>query len=662
MLAVAGWAAAGCSDDSRVGTETDGGAPDAPTSLPRLPSPVDGPGPVVTEVQFPGNAAGDIVMELGVAGVRAAPVRVRVEVSRDAGATFQPATAEPVGAADPSRTDRLTMVWRSLTDLGFRTAGQVVLRFVAGDAQGDGSPALYAAPALDNLRAAAARVDHYIAGYGPWDAAAIAVAQRYQLAIVHTRQPSLTRNDVATIQHGANAVDTADDVIVLCYVSIGEDLRTAGVSDGELGADPRFRGDGSGPRVDPRGPNADGGPLVGIDPRGMPSGGGTGYASFYLDDNDGNGIPDRNARFGGLFVNAGDPAWFDTVDNMTLDGPDRVTGLREVLTANHGRGLDCDGVFMDTIDTAAPNSFTNPSSGNPSEFEWTAPGFAAFIRRVHEAYPDKLVLQNRGLFFYDPRHPHYQVNPRGAVDFVLFESYRLDSNASDEWNEFHYPDNRYNVAPKLMAEANRPDGFRVLSLGYAEGPPDRMSKDTLLGRSTLGLESLLEDIHVTQDLAGFRHYITDGQVELVNEFVRVSAVLDDHEPPQWTSTFNDQRTPIPVAPTPRVGIQEASGAGGQITVRWDVALDKHRVRYVLYAQPEPFDFAADPRLTRAHRVELSPTVPASYARGVGPTSYAHEATVGMFPAGQTQHLVIRAMDESPARNEDANTTVVTARP
>ncbi len=44
------------------------------------------------------------------------------------------------------------------------------------------------------------------------------------------------------------------------------------------------------------------------------------------------------------------------------------------------------------------------------------------------------------------------------------------------------PDNLYNYAPKLMAEANRPDGFRVLSLGYAEGPG--ISYETLFGRST----------------------------------------------------------------------------------------------------------------------------------------------------------------------------------
>src|SRR5262249_48618774 len=157
---------------------------------------------------------------------------------------------------------------------------------------------------------------------------------------------------------------------------------------------------------------------------------------FYLDDKDvhnsaahvGDGFPDRNPLFGGLFVNAGDPKWFDTVDAMTADGPDGRSGLRELLTPNYGRGLNCDGVFLDTIDTAAPNSYTNASSANQTEYEWTAPGFGAFIRRVHDTYPTKLVLQNRGVFFFDPRMPQYKFNARGAIDFLLFESYRLSAD------------------------------------------------------------------------------------------------------------------------------------------------------------------------------------------------------------------------------------------
>jgi hypothetical protein len=522
-----------------------------------------------------------------------------------------------------------------------------------------------------DLHAAARAVDHYVANYGAWTAEDFAVAKRHQLVIANPGPANLSRADVENLQAGVDSNDPADDVLVLCYVSIGEDLRTLTLSDDQIRADPRFRGDGSGPRMDPRGPGADGRSLAGIDPRGAPSNGGTGFASFYLDDDDvdnradhrGDGFPDRNALFGGLFVNAGDPAWFDTVDKMTVDGPDGRPGLRELLTSSYGRGLDCDGVFLDTIDTAAPNSYTDASNANQTEYEWTAPGMASFIRHVRDAYPGKLVLQNRGVFFFDARLPHYAFTTRGAIDFLLFESYRLNSSTAEEWDPIHYPDNRYNVAPKLMAEANRPDGFKVLSLGYAEGPGDRMSSTTLVGASSVGMDSLLEDIHVTQNLAGFRHYLTDAKVNLVNDFVLTHATLDDHDPPLWTSTYNDHPTLPATEPTARVGIQSADGGDGKIRVRWDVALDQHGVGYVLYASAEPFDFANDPALTGAQRIPLEPKVPEDYvAQGVGADRYPHEATVDGFASGVLQYLIIRAVDDSPAANEDTNTVVLTATP
>jgi hypothetical protein len=521
-----------------------------------------------------------------------------------------------------------------------------------------------------DLHALARGVDHYLVNYGSWTPADVAIGKRHQLAIVDPGRGNLGRTEIADLQAGVAAGDPSDDILVLCYVSIGEDLRTISLTDDQVRADPRFRGDGTGPRMDPRPPGSDGGSLDHVDPSGRPSNGGTGFASFYLDDKDvhnpahvGDGFPDRNPLFGGLFVNAGDPAWFDAVDAMRADGPDGRSGLRELLTSSYGRGLDCDGVFLDTIDTAAPNSYTDASNANQTEYEWTAPGFGAFIRQVHEKYPQKLVLQNRGVFFFDPRTPQYAFNARGAIDFLLFESYRLNSDGWEEWDPIQYPDNRYDVAPKLMAEANRPDGFRVLSLGYAEGPPDRMSNGTLTGGSSLGMDSLLEDIHVTQELAGFRHYLTDAKVHLVNDFVLTHPSPADHDPPRWTSTYNDKVSLPAQEATPRVGIQAVNGGGGNITVRWDVALDMNRVGYVLYASPDPFDFANDPKLSHARRIALEPKAPADYVgQGVGPDRYPHEATLSEFPRGTRQYLVIRAVDDSPDANEDQNTVVLSATP
>jgi hypothetical protein len=626
-----------------------------------------GTGLHASALHVPADAGGSIAMTATVDGVQQGTVQIAVEVSADDGQTFRPATLQDVASTPASDSQaQVRFTWDAGHDLGMRAIGTIPVRVTPSDGAGAGNPVTFGVP-VNNLRAAARQVDHYIANYGPWDDSSFALAQHTQLVIAHPLNGDLHRQDIQRLQAGANADDPSDDVLVLCYVSVGEDLRTHGVADDQLRGDPRFVGDGTGPRMDPRGPNANGGSLAGVDPKGVPSNGGTGYASFYLDDNDvrnsanhvGNGIPDRNQIFGALFVNAGDPAWYPIVDAMTMDGPDHLAGLREVLTADTGRGLDCDGVFLDTIDTAAPDSYTDASSPNESKYEWTAPGFGTFIRQVHQAYPNKLVLQNRGLFFFDPRRDQYPYNARGAVDLVLFESFRLNSNTWEQWSPTEYPDNMYNVAPRLMAEANRPDGFRVLSLGYAEGPG--LSTATLTGASNEGIDSLNEDIHVTQEVNGFRHYLTDAPVRLVNDFVAKNSDLTDHQAPVWSSTYQDHDVSPAVAATPRVGIQKASGSNGQITVWWDVALDMNRVSYILYAQPQPFD-PGKASLDGASRFTLMPSVPSDYVQGVGPDRYPYQATVSGFTPGQTQYLIIRAVDQSPAQNEETNTVTLTATP
>lgn len=519
------------------------------------------------------------------------------------------------------------------------------------------------------VREAARKIDSYLMNYGTWDEHEVALARQHELVIVDPNDDGVDRALIHSIQDGVNPADSEDDVLVLCYLSVGEDLRSADHNDGGLAGDPRFAGDGTGPRVDPRGPHADGQSLDGIDPLGLPSPGGAGWASWYLDDlsvrhssdGTGDGIPDRNGIFGGYFVNAGDPAWFDALQDMTVDGPDGMAGLREILTADYGRGLACDGVFMDTFDTAFPNHWTDWESPNETKFEWTAPGFADFVHRLRDTYPDALILQNRALFFFNPDQPHYAHHPGSALDFVLFESYRLNSGDWNNPDDFYYPDNRYNVTPELMAEAGR-YGFRVLSLGYAEGPSDQMSELTLLGQSDLGFDSLIEDIWVAEREAGFRHYISDHSVTLVNRFVLDHADRTDSDPPRWTSTYNDNDDSYaPGKPTPRIGIQKVVPGPGSLTVYWDVALDLHRVRYALYYQTEPFDFGAGAELSAATRVPLPQTQSGpGYADGSSPGVYAHQATINNLDPGATYHLVIRAFDTRG--HEDTNQIVLTASP
>jgi hypothetical protein len=67
------------------------------------------------------------------------------------------------------------------------------------------------------------------------------------------------------------------------------------------------------------------------------------------------------------------------------------------------------------------------------QFEWTAGGFRLFMQRLRNTFPDKLILQNRGMFFLNPLLNTYKVTTRGYFDFLLFESFRLNSHT---WETF----------------------------------------------------------------------------------------------------------------------------------------------------------------------------------------------------------------------------------
>ena len=625
----------------------------------------------------PDAPSGDVRVGFVVADPEADAVDVRLELRLEADGPWLPATlaseSRHSGLATSPDGVAHEIGWASLVDIGFHMERSVTLRLTPTQHDGRGASRSLLTPVLENLKAALRRARYPLLYYGPLGDDVIAQMRGHDLVVIHPLNANLTRADVLALQQGADPDAPGDDVIVLAYLSVGEDLRTVEISDDEMRLDPRFVGDGTGPRVDPRAPQARGGPLGDIDPLGVPSRGGTGYASWYLDDVSathdpeglGDGRPDRNRVFGGCFVNAGDPAWFDTLDTMTLDGVDGHPGLAEILTTGFGRGLGCDGVFLDTIDVTAPNAFTDADSPNQTAFEWTAPGMTAFVARLRAAYPTRLIAQNRAVFYFDPRVPHYAFTTRPYIDALLFESYRLDSNPLSTFDAQFFPDNRHNVMPKLMAEAGRPDGFRVFSLGYAEGPAAEMDLATLRGESEVGLETLRQDIFEAQNLAGFRHYITNGAITYLNDFVRREGSLEDDAPPVWSSTYNDHAGAWPEPPgppTPRVGIQQVVPGHGSLVVRWDVALDLHSVRYALYRQATPFDFEADPNLTAAARTVLTPSVGLGYTLGVGPDRYPYETRISNLPHWQSQYMVIRGFDTSPHMHEDNNNVMLSGTP
>ena len=620
----------------------------------------------ITSVDTPSNPAGDVALTVHLGGADLATAKVTLEVSSNdaafAAAHASAGSASPTGATG---VGTVALSWHSLKDVSLHGKNAVKLRLTPSDAHGAGAP-FTVSLTISNLRIASRGINYPLFSYGAWDATATMSAKRHDLVVIHPNASGVNRALVQDLQKGLDPNDPSDDIIVLGYVSIGEDDRMASLTDAEARLDSRFRGDGTGPRVDPRGPLPSGGALAGIAPLGKASPGGTGWASYYLDDNSlakngkGDGIPDRNSSFGGYFVNAGDPKWLEVVDGMTLDGTDGAAGFKEVMTTTTGRGLGCDGVFLDTIDTVAPNGWTDPSNEDFTQFEWTAPGMSTFIERVHTMYPDNLVLQNRGDFYFNPELDHFAYTTRDAIDFFLFESYRLSSSSTDGIDPLFFADNQHDIMPKLVAESQRPYGFRTLSIGYVEGTEVAGASDTLLGRGTAGLDTLLEDIRVTEKVAGFRHYLTNADLTLNNTFVRDHADLTDTTPPVWSSVWNRNVDAKGLAspPTARVGLQKVTAGPGQVTVQWDVALDLNRVSYALYYSKAALDFSADPNLSDATRVVLDAKQPAAYASAFSQQTLPFEDTVKNLDSGATYHFALRAFDS--LGNEEKNTVSASA--
>lgn len=70
------------------------------------------------------------------------------------------------------------------------------------------------------------------------------------------------------------------------------------------------------------------------------------------------------------------------------------------------------------------------------------------------------------------------------------------------------------MEPQLLDYA---DGFRVLSLGYAEGPNGDLMKKALDGEQNEASKMLLADVQEVNDL-GVVHYISNAQVAAIDTF------------------------------------------------------------------------------------------------------------------------------------------------
>lgn len=94
-----------------------------------------------------------------------------------------------------------------------------------------------------------------------------------------------------------------------------------------------------------------------------------GYASFFLDRRK-TGHPEVNEVWKTCYVDAGSPAWREWT----------FTDILPFIFEEKG----CDGIFLDMVDTAAAHA------------PYTAPGMIQLIKEIKRAYPDKLIVINRG--------------------------------------------------------------------------------------------------------------------------------------------------------------------------------------------------------------------------------------------------------------------------
>lgn len=474
----------------------------------------------------------------------------------------------------------------------------------------------------------------YLIHYGDWTPALVSQARlNYKLVILHPSASNITPADIAAIRSGPdNATGTSDDVKVLAYISVGEDDRPGAP----------FAGDGNGPRVDPRPSYND--PLPdSIAPLGNPSPGGTGFASYYLDDDNLNGQPDQNPIFGGYYVNPGDPAWYAILKAKTK-ATDGRAGIQELLTTTYGAGYGCDGLFLDTLDTPAPNSF------GVTLYEWTAKAYRDLVKNISDDNPAKLLLANRGVFFYNPNFKTYAYTLRPHINLLMFESYHTDSSGSG-LPSIYFDDNKHSYAPKINAEANRPDGFTVIGLGYTSaGEPSSLA---------------LADFNECQREQGWLLYRTNPALNALpfnTDAAAWNAANPDTAPPVWDSTVatgadSDPGTPGNQPPTPRTGIQQAVAGDGTVTVRWDVARDQTGpIKYhIYYTSAASLDFGTATKLAN-----VATTIPADYQTGTGAGRYPYQFTITGLTNGTAYRFAVRA--EDALAHEDANTVELAATP
>ncbi len=158
-------------------------------------------------------------------------------------------------------------------------------------------------------------------------------------------------------------------------------------------------------------------------------------ADWYF-DRDKDGKPDKNANWNSWYADARSTNWRAHVVHKKA---------RAVLVEK-----ECDGIFLDTIDTAQ----LYPESRD---------GMIQLIRELREAYPRAIILQNRGFDVIS--------DTADMVDGLMYEAFSVHYNFNDKtYARLSDSNLRWSrqLAVNTLAPLMKKTGLVVLALDYAE--------------------------------------------------------------------------------------------------------------------------------------------------------------------------------------------------
>ncbi len=410
----------------------------------------------------------------------------------------------------------------------------------------------------------------YFCYYGSFDENTVLQCQYFDLIILDVNY--ISPSQVEDIKNGFdNIPGTDDDVIVIGYLSVGE-------QDGET-----ISGNRTGPVY------WDGQKVIFEN---------KGYASFYVDDKDKNGLPDKDGIWNSYYVNAGDSAWWE------FNRP----AVENILVIH-----SCNGLFLDLIDTAGPNSWG-------LDYDWTKEGMINYVEHLRQAYPEKYFLANRGIFYFEPSLPHYKYADRyrKSIDGLMMESYY----ATWDWTNsrgYANPEHTFlsqHFAPLLNSQANKEDGFNIFILDYLSS--DQPDHDRLL-------EGV---VNTTEREQGWLVAVSSILLNEIRYDTYHHHVLDNN-PPTWENI---------------VGAASYNWIDDSLEIFWNKAIDQTLpVKYHLYLSENEIDFS----------------LPAQYQDIIPQESelYDFKYVLRGLNKSKTYNLALRASDSATPEHTDPNQKV-----